>query len=76
MKVGERGQVTIPKLIRDQFGLGADTDVEFCVVDGALLLRKAPKSLSLVKWKGHCKENASKLGYRKAAKFIEDVRGR
>lgn len=41
-RVGERGQVTILKEIRDQFGLGPETEVEFRVVGGNILLKKAP----------------------------------
>lgn len=37
MKVGERGQVTIPKEIRDQFGLGPETEVEFRVLGGNIV---------------------------------------
>ena len=47
MKIGERGQVTIPKDIREQFGLGPDTEVEFHVVKGSILLKKASKKLNL-----------------------------
>lgn len=76
MKIGERGQVTIPKEIRDQFALGPDTEVEFSVVKGSILLKKAPKKLNLAKWKGHCKNSFAKLGYSSVDKFMEDVRGR
>jgi len=76
MKVGERGQVTIPKDIRERFGLGRDTEVEFCVVKGSILLKKAPKKLNLAKWKGRCKNSFARLGYPSVDRFIEDVRGR
>jgi AbrB family looped-hinge helix DNA binding protein len=76
MKVGERGQVTIPKEIREQFGLGPDTDVEFSVVGGSIVLKKKPKKLDLAKWKGRCGASFKKLGYSSVDKFIEDVRGR
>ncbi|MBV9180422.1 MAG: AbrB/MazE/SpoVT family DNA-binding domain-containing protein [Acidobacteria bacterium] len=76
MKVGERGQVTIPKEIREKFGLGPETEVEFQVTHGNILLKKAPKKLSLKKWKGQCKNSFVELGYASADKFIEDVRGR
>ena len=76
MKIGERGQVTIPKDIRDRFGLGPETEVEFRVLRGSILLRKAPKSLNLRKWKGRCRESFSKLGYSSVDRFIHDVRGR
>lgn len=38
MRVSERGQVTIPKSIRDQFGLGPDSEVEFVVREGRIEL--------------------------------------
>lgn len=76
MIIGERGQVTIPKEIRDQFGLVPETEVEFRVVNGAIVLRKAPKKLNLAKWKGRCGETFARLGYSSVDKFIDEVRGR
>ena len=76
MKVGERGQVTIPKRIRDRFGIGPDTEVEFRIAHGSIVLRKTPKKLDLEKWKGRCAGSFARLGYPSVDKFIEDVRGR
>lgn len=76
MKIGERGQVTIPKDIREQFGLGPETEVEFSVVAGSIVLKKAPKKLNLAKWKGRCGDSFVKLGYSTVDKFIDDIRGR
>jgi AbrB family looped-hinge helix DNA binding protein len=76
MKVGERGQVTIPKDIRERFGLGPETEVEFRVVKGSILLKKAPKKLNLQRWKGRAKASFAALGYSSVDKFIDDVRGR
>ena len=81
MKIGERGQVTIPKDIREQFGLRQDTEVEFRIVEGAIVIQKAPRSLDLHKWKGRCQKSFAGLGYKPEKKgavdrFIEDVRGR
>ena len=33
MKLGVRGQVTIPKEIRDTFGLAPDTEIEFEIIN-------------------------------------------
>lgn len=76
MKIGERGQVTIPKNIREQFGLGPETEVEFRVAGGSIVLKKSPKKLNLAKWKGRCSDSFSELGYSSVDKFIDDVRGR
>ena len=43
MKIGERGQVTIPKKYRHRFGLSPSTDVEFVEEAGQLVLKKAKK---------------------------------
>jgi AbrB family looped-hinge helix DNA binding protein len=38
MRVTERGQVTIPKDIRERFGFAPGTEVEFIVREGVVLL--------------------------------------
>lgn len=76
MKIGERGQVTIPKDIRDRFGLRSDTDVEFQIVGGSIVLKKAPKKLHFKKWKGRCSDSLADLGNSSIDSFIDDVRGR
>jgi AbrB family looped-hinge helix DNA binding protein len=76
MKIGERGQVTIPKDLREKFGLKPETEVEFQVVNDAIFLRKVPQKLNLTRWKGHCKKSFKELGYTRVDEFIEDVRGR
>jgi len=52
MKVGERGHVNIPRHIREKFGIDANTRVEFEVVDGSIILRKAPAKLGIRNWRG------------------------
>jgi len=76
MKIGERGQVTIPKQIRDRFGLGPDVDVEFHVENGSIVLRKSPRKLEIERWRGRCKASFTDLGYGSVDEFTEDVRGR
>ncbi|MFL6353844.1 MAG: AbrB/MazE/SpoVT family DNA-binding domain-containing protein [Bryobacteraceae bacterium] len=76
MKLGARGQVTIPKQIREEFGLTPETDLEFRVVNGSIVLKKAPRKSNLRKWKGRCRESFSALGYSSVDSFIDDVRGR
>lgn len=76
MKVGERGQVTIPKEIRERFGLGPESEVEFRIVKGDIILKKAPKKLNLRKWIGHCGKRFAEMGYSSVDQYIDDVRGR
>jgi antitoxin PrlF len=50
--VSEKGQVTIPKAIRDRLGLRAGTVVEFQAVDGKLVGVKSETADPLRKWLG------------------------
>jgi hypothetical protein len=59
-----------------RFSLGPETEVEFSVVHGSIVLKKAPKKLDLRKWKGRCKDSFAELGYTSVDRFIDDVRGR
>lgn len=40
MRVGEKGQVTIPKQLRDELGIGNGTEVVFYREDQSIILRK------------------------------------
>ncbi len=40
MRISERGQVTIPKPLRDRYGMNHNVEVEITPADGGLLIRK------------------------------------
>ncbi|WP_420616105.1 AbrB/MazE/SpoVT family DNA-binding domain-containing protein [Candidatus Palauibacter sp.] len=40
MRISERGQITIPKKLRDRFGMNHNVEVELVPTDGGLLIRK------------------------------------
>jgi AbrB family looped-hinge helix DNA binding protein len=76
MKIGDRGQVTIPKRLRERFGMGPRTEVDFVELEGELVLRKRGKRLNLKKWAGLVRKSFEELGYKTVDEYIEDVRGR
>lgn len=41
MRVTQKGQVTIPKELRDELGIGAGSEVDFERADDTILIRKA-----------------------------------
>jgi antitoxin PrlF len=41
VKVTSKGQITIPKEIRDEFGIRAESEVEWQVIGGVITLRKS-----------------------------------
>ena len=40
MRISERGQITIPKHLRDRFGMNQNVEVEITPTDNGLLIRK------------------------------------
>ena len=54
MKIGERGQVTIPKKYRNRFGLSPATEIEFVEQSGQLVLKKAGKKLHPIENSSAC----------------------
>ncbi|WP_420633774.1 AbrB/MazE/SpoVT family DNA-binding domain-containing protein [Candidatus Palauibacter sp.] len=40
MRISERGQITIPKPLRDRFGMNHNVEVELVPTEGGLLIRK------------------------------------
>ena len=53
----QKGQVTIPKAIRDVLGLQPGTEVEFVVMNGMVMLRKKPSSDAMKRWRGYLKND-------------------
>jgi AbrB family looped-hinge helix DNA binding protein len=46
-RVGAKGQVVIPKELREQAGLGPGADVDFEAVDDGIVVRRADRLSSL-----------------------------
>jgi len=71
MKIGDRGQVTIPKSIREKYGFVPHMEVEF-IPDkyGVLLRKKGPASSPIDGLYGILNKNAD------TDEYIEAIRGR
>ena len=79
MKVAERGQVTIPKKIRDEHGFRPGVEIDFVVEEGRVFLKKkasAEASEGWDKWVAHCAPSRSEAAEDSVGAFIEDIRGR
>jgi AbrB family looped-hinge helix DNA binding protein len=74
-RIGERGQLVIPKPLRERFGLKPRTEVEFRIVRNELVVHKKPRMLKLASWVGRCKKSFDELGLSVDA-YIALVRGR
>lgn len=68
-RITSKGQVTIPKEVRDRFGLEPGQLVEFAVLDGKVTISKTRSHTHLKSWVGSLDLPAS------VDDFIDDLRG-
>jgi|WetSurMetagenome_2_1015567.scaffolds.fasta_scaffold269682_2 AbrB family looped-hinge helix DNA binding protein len=71
MKIGERGQVTIPKKVREKYGLFPNMEVEFVSDAEGVRLRKKTRHTSPVR----TVYGILKKGGR-TDDYVEDIRGK
>lgn len=71
MKVSERGQITIPKRLRDQYGMNCGADVEVIPFKNGVLIRKRAEERHPVErvYGVLCKQE-------NVDEYIEEIRGR
>ncbi len=71
MKIGERGQVTIPKELREKYGLSPNIEVEVVPDKGGIRIQKKTSRLSPVRQLyGILRKDI------KTDNYMEDIRGR
>jgi AbrB family looped-hinge helix DNA binding protein len=76
MRIGERGQVVIPKEIRERFGLLPNTEVEFVEDKGRLLIRRATSTRKAKHDKWNDARGLLKGKVKDVDRDIEEMRGR
>lgn len=72
MRISERGQITIPKHLRDRFGMNRDVEVEITPADNGLLIRKRSAELHPVDRVAGILDGADF----DVDEYVEEIRGR
>ena len=72
MRISERGQITIPKHLRDRFGLPQSVEVEITPADNGLLIRKRAAELHPVDRVAGILDGESF----DVDEYVEEIRGR
>jgi len=76
-RVTSKGQITIPKEVRDQLGVVPGDILEFITTGREWRVKKRRKSESpFAPFRGIAKARFEALGYKTTDEYIEDVRGR
>lgn len=70
--VTSKGQITIPKEIRDALGLAPGTQVEFDYHDGVAVLRKKVPTEALDRWRGYLRAKGER---RRTDEIMKELRG-
>lgn len=70
-KVTSKGQVTIPKKVRERLGVQPGEDVGFEEKDGAIFIKKALTKSPFDKWVGKLKH----LKGQRSADLVREARG-
>ena len=73
--VSEKGQVTIPKRLREQMGLQGGSVLDFSAEGGKLVARKKVESDPVRKWRGKAKLPVGKT-VDEYLKRVRDAHGR
>lgn len=73
MKVGDRGQITLPKRLRQRFGLQKGSEVEAVEGEGVIIVRKLTKSVHPV---DQIYGMIKLRGANSVDELIEEMRGR
>ena len=71
MKISERGQITIPKILRAKFGLNKNVEIELTPTKGGILIHKRSQSKHPVDLVYGILEQLSDTDA-----YIEEIRGR
>lgn len=75
MRVSERGQITIPKRLRDRFGMRHNVEVEIVPADGGLLIRKRSVDHPVDRVYGVLERDTGELPA-STDDYLEQIRGR
>lgn len=71
-KITSKGQITLPKQVRDNLGLRPGDEIEFVLDGTSYRVKKVLKENPFTAWRGYLKEHAGE----DVDALIEEMRGR
>ncbi len=74
--ISEKGQITIPKKLRDDLGLAPGVVIDFEISGGKLVGKKVSLQSSLLRWIGKGKIPGGKKRAVSTEHYLEAIRGK
>jgi AbrB family looped-hinge helix DNA binding protein len=79
-RIGQRGQIVIPKPIRDNLGLNKSSSMEVELKGRVILLKEkddmAAFEAALKKYRGSLRKRFLAKGYKSVDQYLDEMRGR
>ncbi len=73
MRISERGQITIPKRLRDRFGMNKDVEVEITPTEHGLLIQKRSAAQHPVERVSGILDSVADVG--DVDSYLDEIRG-
>ena len=70
-KLTSKGQITIPRKVREQLGISTGDKIQFKEKNGVFTIKKSVKESPFDKWVGYLKDKGKSTD-----SIIEEIRGR
>ena len=70
--VTSKGQITLPKEVRDRLGIHPGSEVEFEIEDGRAIMHKRVSEEAIERWQGYLK---GKLWTDRTDELMDELRG-
>jgi AbrB family looped-hinge helix DNA binding protein len=70
----ERGQITLPKRMREELRLQPGAKIELQVIPGGLLLKRPQTRLKLDRWVGYLRNSFNEMGFGTEEEYIAAIR--
>ena len=71
-RVTSKGQITLPKEVRDRLGIHPGSEVEFEIEDGRAIMHKRVSEEAIERWQGYLK---GKLRTDRTDELMDELRG-
>ncbi len=75
-RITSKGQITIPKEVRDEMGLRPGDEIEFVRADHGFRVEKRLDESPFARYRGVARKRFEELGFKSTDEYMAAIRGR